>query len=612
MNPHETVCLSVKPDGLQIRLPRGIMLDEALETAHVALNYPCGRQGHCGDCQVHFESGAPEPDSADIEFVHDELLARGTRLACRARLHHDAVLAIPSEARLIEPQILTSSVDRALPFDPPIRRLSIYLEEAKPGDPGEGERVQQALQAVCGETATLTLDAARELAAIPRAEHQRLTVVATPGQILRIERGDRRAAALGLTVDVGTTTVAASLVSLRTGETIATAARLNPQVPSGMDVISRIGYCLVKPNGLTYLQSRVIRCVNDLIEELVRGRGLDPANIDAITVAGNAVMNHLFLGVHPQGIGLAPYLPAFRHPMAAHARSLGINAHPAAEVLVLPNIGGFVGGDTTAGIVATDFLAGNEPRLLLDLGTNCEIVLAVGDRVLAASAPAGPALEGSSISCGMRAETGAICDIETAPWHPLTIGNAPARGLCGSGLVHVIAALLDAGVINDSGRYAQNAEERALADRIITTASGKHLFRLATESEGADKDVLLKPGDIREFQLARAAIVATWTTLCEIARIDSSAIEHVYIAGAFGNFIRPSAALRTGLVPAVPPERIRYVGNSALSGARLALLSRPVRDQLNTMPDTIQFVELAGRPGFDETFALSLNFSPSY
>lgn len=602
MDGRSPVVLVVEPEGLELRAVADSALADELRAAGIAVNYPCGGRGRCGTCRVRFVEGAPAPTSVESDLLDPSELADGVRLACRCRLAADAAVEVPRASRVVEPKILTASEHARFPLDPAVVKRVVRPELPTVERPiADLEIIADILGAGRDRLPQATPAFLRKLPTALRSADGATTVVERGGLLLDAEPGDTSADIFGIAVDLGTTTIAASLHSLRTGEQLAIAACVNPQVQAGEDVISRINRTFRNRDGLLELQTLAARGIDSMVHRLCASAGVRLDSVYEIAVAGNAAMNHLLLGVPPESIALAPYAPVFRIAPEAHARALGISGNEEARLLALPNIGGFVGGDTVAGLLLTDLARATETSLLIDIGTNCEVVLVHEGRMLAASAPAGPAMEGACIEFGMRAEPGAIDDvgIEDGGICARTIDGEPARGLCGSGLVHAIAALRAAGILEPSGLFASSS----CVDR---PATGGARVLLAARSAGARRDVWLTQRDVREFQLARAAIAGAWKTLCAIAGVEPDDVRRVFVAGAFGNYIRSDAAMALGLTPSGPRADIRGIGNSSLEGARMVLLDLGARARALQLPSQVEFIELAGREGFDEMFALEL------
>lgn len=417
----------------------------------------------------------------------------------------------------------------------------------------------------------------------------------------------------GLAVDIGTTTVVAKLINMVNGQCLATNAALNPQSRYGDDVVSRIAYAKTDQN-LAELQKLIIDCINDLIAKLCKQTSIDAKHIYEMCVVGNTTMNHLFLKLPVEQLGQAPYKAFSLDAHDTPASRLHLQINPGANVHTVENIAGFVGSDTTAVALATDIDSAEQMTLAIDIGTNGEIVLGNKDKLYAASCAAGPALEGARISCGSRAVEGAIeavivneDDIDLD-----VIGNCPPHSICGSGLIDAVAVLLDLGVIDASGRFTETGKlacklPPAIVSRIIEQDKqlSFYLFRAANVSEQA---VFLTQKDIREVQLAKAAIQAGTKILQRKLGVEDADIEQILLAGAFGNYTRPKSAMRIGLLPNVPLERIRFVGNAAGSGAQMILVSQRCREKAKELACKIEYIEIAHELDFQTVFAEAMSF----
>ncbi len=417
---------------------------------------------------------------------------------------------------------------------------------------------------------------------------------------------------LGVALDIGTTTVVAKLLDMQTGRTLATSSALNPQIRCGDDVVSRISYGQTG-EGLAELHNAVINCVNALIEELCKQASVSSQSIYEASVVGNTTMSHIFVSLPIAQLGQAPYKAYSLDSFDLAPTQLKINMNPRGNVHTIENIAGFVGADTVGVVLATDTHSTEQITLAIDIGTNGEIVLAASGRVYAASCAAGPAFEGARITCGSRATDGAIeavinnqtdVDIDI-------IGNLPAHSICGSGLVDAAAAMLDLGVIDSTGRFVDATKlKNKLAPSIISRLiehKGLPAFVLARDSKRKPA-VFITQKDIREVQLAKAAIRAGTKLVQKKLGIADADIQQVFLAGAFGNYIRRESAMRIGLLPNVPIERIHQVGNAALAGAEMALLSSEQRSNATRVARRIQYVEIAHQDDFQDTFAESMLF----
>jgi len=423
-------------------------------------------------------------------------------------------------------------------------------------------------------------------------------------------RADSASQIFGLAVDLGTTTVVARLIDMADGQCRATEAALNPQTRFGDDVISRIAYAQ-SDGEFDELHEAIIDCINDLAAKLCKKAAVEPNGICEMCVAGNTTMNHIFLRLPITQLGQAPYKAYSLDARDIPPGEMGLKINPAGNIHTVENIAGFVGSDTTAVALATDIESAEEMTLIVDIGTNGEIVFGTKDKLYAASCAAGPALEGARITCGSRACDGAIeavvineDDIDLD-----VIGNVPARSICGSGLIDAVAVMLDLGVIDRTGRFA---EPKSLGDKLSPAIlarffeqDGQPAFRLGPDT---GQQVFLSQKDIRQMQLAKGAIRAGVKLLQQKIGIEDSDIKQILLAGAFGNYIRKQSALRIGLLPAVEAERIRFVGNAAAAGAQMILLSRRCRDQARELARKIEYVEIAHEPDFQMVFADSMLF----
>jgi len=426
-------------------------------------------------------------------------------------------------------------------------------------------------------------------------------------------RADSAVTIFGLAVDLGTTTVVARLIDMAGGQCLATEAALNPQTRFGDDVVSRISYAQTDKE-FAELHEAIIDCINDLTGKLCKKAAIGTNDIFEMCVAGNTTMNHIFLGLPIIQLGQAPYEAYSLDAHNVPPGELGLRINPAGNIYTVENIAGFVGADTTAVALATDIDSAEEMTLIVDIGTNGEIVLGTKNKLYAASCAAGPALEGARITFGSRAFDGAIeaVVINEGDIDLDVIGNIPPRSICGSGLIDAVAVMLDLGVIDGTGRFVKpkTLEHKlppAIFSRIIEQDGGP-AFVLAQAANSNERPVFLSQKDIRQMQLAKGAIRAGIKLLQQKVGLEDSGVMRILLAGAFGNYIRRRSALRIGLLPAVEAERIRFVGNAAAAGAQMILLSRQARDHARALAKKIVYVEIAHEPGFQDVYADSMSF----
>lgn len=629
--------VTFQPSGRAVFVLPGTRIFEAAVSAGLIVDSPCGGEGICGKCRVRVISGGNGPTPAEEQAFSSEELRDGWRLACQSTIESASRIEIPDASLLTarHQQICVASEATAranAADDPPIVRQYVELPPPTRGsDEPDLLRLEKAIGPFDAD-----LDLIRELPNVLRRQEFRGTTVlgrsagtslqqATPQRLIDFEPANTDDAVCSVAVDIGTTTLAAQLLDVSNGAELAVASRLNPQTRYGDDVLSRILFARDNPEGLQSLHETIIEAVGEMLVELCQSAGVRREQIYEVTFAGNTTMQHLLLGVNPRNLGEVPFVPAVAHGMSLAAADLGLTIHPRGRAYVFPVIGGFVGGDTVAGIVASGMVDTAGPALLVDIGTNGEIVLWADGRLTAASTAAGPAFEGARISCGMRGSTGAIEKV-VADGHLRinVIDNVAPVGLCGSGLIDTAAELLRHGALNPQGRLLDRSSfvesltprpspltpfQADLARRIISE-DGKTSFLLATADEsGTGRAITLTQRDFRELQLAAGAIRAGIALLLKRAGLKPSDLEEVFIAGGFGNFIRRNNAQRIGLLPhEIEHRRIRYVGNTSLAGARLAALSLTARRQAEELARQTEHVDLSLDPAFSTAFADAMIF----
>lgn len=411
----------------------------------------------------------------------------------------------------------------------------------------------------------------------------------------------------GLAVDIGTTTIVAMLWDLKTGQISGTEAITNSQNKYGMDVISRTAYCEDDESGLYNLRNELAACINVLLVKLQAER----LNIVKAVICGNTTMSHIAAGLSPVGLARVPFTPAYKGMLRLSAEDMGINIAKDAEVILIPNIAGHVGGDITAGAIAARMHRKDRLTLFIDIGTNGEILLADGKTCYACSTAAGPAFEGASIRCGMRASDSAIekIRIENDEVRFETIGPVPPTGICGSGIIDGIAQMLDAGIIDDTGRLVSSDEIESpeLKERIVQIDE-KNAFVIVARENG--EDIVITQNDIREVQLAKAAVAAGINLMLADAGKNVWDIETVYVAGAFGSYIDKRSAVRIGLLPDVSLDIIESIGNAAGTGTSMALMSSVELDEMKDFAEKVNHVDLAGKEEFQMEYITEMMFMP--
>jgi uncharacterized 2Fe-2S/4Fe-4S cluster protein (DUF4445 family) len=605
------VDLLYEPSGRRVRVPAGVTLFDAASWNGIAIDSTCGGHGTCKKCKVQVLDGAAPPTALDERAFSIDELRDGWRLACRAQATGDTTIHVPP--LVTRPKAATVGVGRQVILRPAVQKR--YLELDEPSLADQRSDLERLLAALDDLELRADLHALRAIGPALRAADYQVTAVIVDDVLIDVQPGDTSGRIFGIAFDLGTTTVVATLLDLATGTPAAVASALNSQQPFGADVITRISATMLDPAALGRLTELAHQTLGQLAAEVCAEAGVDPAEVYEIALAGNATMTHIALGIDPEPLGVAPFILATRLLPEVLAADLGVAAHPRARAVVFPPFGAYVGGDITAGLLASGMDRDQRIRLFIDIGTNCEIVLGNRDWLLATAAPAGPAFEGAAIRCGMRASDGAIEVVTMTPeaLDLKVIGDAEPAGLCGSGLVDAVTGLVRLGLLDSSGRLVptEQAAELApgLADR-LTTLGAERVFVLHWLGDPGDvaKSVYLSQRDVRELQFAKAAIATGWHILLEEAGLQPGDIQQVLLAGSFGSYLSPANAIRLGLVPEVGVLRVVSAGNVAGEGAKMALLSVRERAGGLALLEEVRYVELSDRADFNDRFVDQLSF----
>jgi len=590
--------VNFEPLNIRIECTEGSLLSEAARDAGVRLISVCGGKGLCGKCRVKVMAGEVPPlTDAEREHLSKEEIADGNRLVCQVLVLSDIAVYVPPESLSIFQKLQLAGAEVEVPFEPVVEECLVALEPPSIGDAqSDFERLAQALQNQ-QRKAVITADliALKKIPALLRENNWKIRVSVRNGEVVDVRPLNK--SPFGLAVDLGTTKIAAYLIDLEDGNTLASDGIENPQIAFGEDVITRISYAM-EHGGIT-LQQAVIEGLNQLIAKLCP----EPERIVEITLVGNTVMHHLFLGLPVKQLGVAPYLPAVQGSLDVKARDIGLNTAPGAYVHLLPNVAGFIGADHTAMILATGIYKTDKTVLGLDIGTNTEVVLAHQGKLMSTSCASGPAFEGGHISCGMRAVRGAIEKVEIQESQVIvqTLQDAPPIGLCGSGVLDAVAELCRTGAVNKLGRLGNGPGVRE-------HGSAREFVLVSADKSGTGKEITLTQKDISEVQLAKAAVRTGIEALLHEMNITWEEIEEVVIAGGFGTAINPSSAIAIGMFPPLPLERFREAGNAAGTGARLALLSMSQREKAEEIARRISYLELMTKPDFSIQFSRALFF----
>src|SRR5262245_57561897 len=612
----EVVSVVYHPLGRAVTVPGGTTVLTAAHEAGIDIVSTCGGRGKCTSCRIKVVKGTIGPPTAsDIGELGEDDVREGFRLACQTAITESLeVQAAPLTSETAF-QILTATGSETLAprltLEPGVWKILTHAK-LPTSEAQQSSELDAVLDAAGLDRPTISLHVIRGVPAAVTSERGTVTVAAGPGEILAIEPGDTRTFLFGLAIDIGTTSVVVELVDLTSGEVVAVASSMNTQTVFGGDIMSRIAFAKKDPGGTLKLQRKIIGLLNTLVKDATEQAGVGPEFIYKVVVVGNTCMHHLFLGINPSHVGFAPYAPIMRHGAAFKARDIGLHVHPMATVVLLPLVGGFVGADTMGMVLATGLYQDSDIQMAVDIGTNGEMVLGSRERLMVCSAPAGPALEGAQIKHGMRGALGAIDRVQIDDDVRLhTIGEVPPSGICGSGMIDALAALLDAGLLNRSGLFMNHEADRfppSLGRRLRIRDKYREFVLAWAEETVIGQDIVLTQDDVRQLQLAKGAIASGIRMLQRVMGVGAEAISRFYLAGGFGNYLNLRNAVRIGLVPPLPEERIVYVGNAALMGARRVLLSEPERSVAERIAREIEHVAIGFHPDFQEVFLEAVQF----
>jgi uncharacterized 2Fe-2S/4Fe-4S cluster protein (DUF4445 family) len=604
------VDLTFTPAGRTVRVPPGVTVFDAASWNGIAIDSTCGGHGTCKKCKVRVRSGSVPVSRLDARSFSVEQLRDGWRLACLAQAGGDLSVEVPP--LVTRPKAATVGVGRQVILHPAVQKR--YVELPEPSLTDQRPDVRRLLDAIDDLELRVDLHALRRIPTVLRSADFCVTAVVVDETLIDVEPGDTTGRRFAIAFDLGTTTVVATLLDVATGTPVAVQSILNKQQPFGGDVITRISATMMDAEALSRLQALAHATLDELAAAVCTEGEVDPTEVYEVALAGNATMTALALGVHPEPLGVAPFVMSSATFPGVLAVDLGLHLHPQARATVFPALGAYVGGDIVAGMLATGMDRDKRLRLFVDVGTNCEIVLGDGERILSTAAPAGPAFEGGAIRCGMRAADGAIEVVRLGEEVDLqVIGDTEPAGLCGSGLVDAVAELVRVGLLDASGRFVsdERAKEIApiLADR-LTTVGQERVFVLHHPTPVTDpaESVYLSQRDVRELQFAKAAIATGWSLLLEELGATPRDVQQVLLAGSFGSYLSPAAAVRIGLVPTLPVLRIVSAGNVAGEGAKMALLSLRERAGAMTLLEEVRYVELSDRVDFNDRFVDLLAF----
>lgn len=569
-----------------IKTAKNDILADKIQEAGINLSAYCSKRGLCGKCFVEIIGGKlPPPLEKENFFLKQKKLSKNHRLACLYKIQGDLSVKVPQESLIQETTILTTGIQQQFLIDPPVKKYHLQLAKPRISAP---DSIAELFQTYLRErNLNFPLNLLKKLPDILERNRYDITVVMhKENEILNVEQGDTTTYNFGLAIDIGTTTLVVELVDLNTGETRDTSTAMNSQVKFGADVVSRISYAFHNQKNLEELRNSIIKTLNKMITQLLKRNRIDPDFVYEIAAAGNTSMNHLLLGMPVETLAMAPYNSVFTFLPELSSQDLGFKINKYGKVYIAPNIQSFVGGDISSGLTATNLENKKGNFLFIDLGTNGEIVLKKGNKFIATSTAAGPAFEGTNISCGMLALPGAIYKAEQKNRLKLfTIKNKPGSGICGTGLIDLIAVFLDKGIISSKGKI------QAKTKKIHITGS-----------------IYITQKDVREAQLAIAAIKTGIRMILEESNMTLEQLNGIFIAGAFGHYLNIKNSMKIGLLPQINQKKVIFIGNSSLAGAKSLLLSLQTRKKTESMVKKIQYISLATKPSFQDYFINALEF----
>jgi len=595
----DDILLKVMPVNKSIKVPKGSYLIDILYENGFIIPSSCGKRGICGKCLVKVEF---EDEKKESFYIN----------SCQFKVEKNVIVHLPQI--YIEKQTEIYKYEKPYQIkivtrnNPNVKVIKLDIGKNSIGN--SRSYLDYFFSKISEKDVSITI--LEKIANIKKDISKSYVLVYNEKKILDIKKEKDFFGIYGLSIDLGTTSIGIELIDLISGKTIGEISELNPQVLYGDDVISRISYAVQSEEKLILLQKRVISVINNLISQLTKTAGITENDIYDIVVAGNTTMLHLFLGICPLSLGEYPFIPVFIKSLSIPSKKINLSTHSEAEVYIFPAIGGFVGGDVTAGLLSLDNLQRESSFLFIDLGTNGEIVISNNGKLWATSTAVGPAFEGGRIQCGMRASLGAIEKVSyrNGDIDIKVIGDKEPLGICGSGLIDLLSVLLRLGVIDITGRMLLPKDiQKNIHEKIknrLETYNNDVIFKVF---EGTQKKVFLSARDVRQLQLSCSAIKCGIKLLAEKAGVHFNELQKIYIAGTFGFYLDKANLKTIGIIPEeVEEEKICFIGNSSLAGAKCALLDKDLRVKVEKMSEKIKHIDLSTIPGFEEEFAMSTFF----
>jgi uncharacterized 2Fe-2S/4Fe-4S cluster protein (DUF4445 family) len=599
------VVVVFEPFGRRAEVKFGATILQAMEKEGISIRSECGGKGLCGKCKVVVNDSkvVSALTEAEIKLLSRLEIDSSYRLACQAKVLGNVIVLIPPQSRRGHRKIQVAGLEKLVELDPTVKKFYVALPEPKLSDiRSDYERLLDTLSLVTNvDDVEVDYEILKRLPNIIRDSGLNLTVTLWDDhRIISVEPGDTSSELFGFAVDIGTSKIVGYLVDLTTGKTLDIDSIENPQITHGEDIMTRITFATAKPENLEALQKLAVNAINKVIHETCRRTGIDPNKIYEVVIVGNTAMHHLFLAIQPKYAALSPFTPAIKRQINIKAKELNIDTNPCCIVTFLPIIGGFVGADAVVDVIATGIHKSEKLSLLVDMGTNTEVFVGNSEDMLSCSCASGPAFEGTHIKHGIKAVTGAIEKVRINQNYEVeyeTIGHTKPIGLCGSAMIDIIAEMFKNGIIDHSGRFNRRVETPRLR------GNGETEFIIAWSDETATgKEIVVTQRDVREIQLAKGAIYTGCSILMRRKNIKEGDLDRVLIAGAFGSHINPQNAKIIGLIPDVPTRKIKFVGNTAIMGAKMALISKEARRDADEISKKVRYLELATDPEFKKEF----------
>jgi len=578
--------IKIFPEEKVIIASKGDILAEKIIESGININAYCNKKGICGKCFVEIKKGNIKGKTEnEKKLIKQKKYRKNYRLACQYEIENEVIIRIPDESIINETLILKTGIKAQILINNTIKKYFIEIERPKISLPYSLlEVVKRELK---NKRLSININQLKELSRIHKNEKYGITaVIYKDKEILNIEKNDTRDQSYGIAVDIGTTTLVVEVIDLNSGRTVDTIAEQNSQIKYGSDVISRIAYAISSRKNLDELRDSVLAALNKMIKEVLARNKLNKDRVYEIVVAANTTMNHLFLGLPVSTLAVSPYNAVFSILPELSTAEIGFKINKYCKIYIVPNIKSFVGGDISAGIIASDFENREGNYLFIDLGTNGELVLKKGDRFVTTSTAAGPAFEGMNISHGMLALPGAIYKAENT--HRLilnALGKKKPKGICGTGLIDLISIFLKKGEITSKGAIKDKAKKIKITDNIFITQK-----------------------DIREMQLAVAAVKAGTKMILQKFNMKLRDLDGIFIAGAFGNYLNIENSISIGLLPKISKNKIIFIGNSSIGGAKALLLSNEARKKVESLTKKIQHFSLATKHSFQQQFIDAIEF----